>query len=319
MKKISVIVPVYNVKDYIEDCVKSLVNQSFKDYEILLINDGSTDGSDKICEVYEKKYKNVTLFTKKNGGLSDARNYGVSKSNGEYITFVDSDDYVDKFFLEKLYLAIKTKNSEISMCFYEKVPEKTIEIKETEIDMKKIEIVEKNDIFNYLLTPNTSTPYEIGTCKLIRKEILDDVKFPIGIVHEDTATSYKIFEKANKISVINEKLYYYRQREGSITHKFNEKRLDLINVLKQRQNFFDKKSKHLQQKHFIFMFNRLCRLRYEAKTNKVAYKKVDISIKKLLKNNIIKDFNYKDRIKFFISGRFGKIANIAIKLKDNIK
>lgn len=317
--KISVVVPVYNVKKFLKDCVESLVNQTFDDYEILLINDGSTDGSDKICEELSQKYKIVKTYNKKNGGLSDARNYGVLKSNGEYITFVDSDDYVHTQFLEKLYKGIEKGKTDISMCFYDKVPENAIITNCIINENTMIEEKEVDELFDILLTSNKSTPYETGTCKLIKKTILEKVKFPVGLLHEDTATTYKLFDNTNKISIINEKLYYYRQREGSITHVFNEKRLDLIGILNERQKYFDSKSKHLRYKHFTFMFNRFCRLRYESRFNKKSYKRVDIAINELLKNDTFKTSNINQKLKFYILGKCGFLTNVIIKLKDKNK
>ena len=318
--KISVVVPVYNVKDYLEDCVNTLINQSIDDYEILLINDGSTDGSDKICSMLEKKYKVVKTYSKQNGGLSDARNFGVGKAKGEYVTFVDSDDYVNKFFLEKLLAGVTSQKCDISMCFYEKVPEKNI-IEQS--DIKKVsnfEVITRERLFHILLTPNVSTFYETGTCKLIKKEILEEVNFPVGILHEDTATSYRIFDKVDKVCIINDKLYYYRQREGSITHTFNEKRLDLINILIDRQEFFNKKNdKVLQKKHFIFMSNRFCRLRFEAKGNIKSYEKIDNSIKELLKDKTFKLLPIKQRISMSFWGKNAKVANFVLRIKSKFK
>ena len=114
--KVSVIVPVYNVEKYLRKCLASLVNQDFEDYEIIIVNDGSPDNSQEIIDEYTKKYKFIRSFTKENGGLSSARNYGIDKARGDYIAFVDSDDYVDVAFLKELYEAITKDGSDIAVC-----------------------------------------------------------------------------------------------------------------------------------------------------------------------------------------------------------
>lgn len=321
MKKmlISVIVPVYNVEKYLNDCVNSLINQSFENYEILLIDDGSTDNSSKICKDLSKNNSKVKYFSKKNGGLSDARNFGVGKSEGEYVTFVDSDDYVDYYFLEKLYNGVKDNKALISMCFYKKVPEKTLLFERSNFNKFEIKFVENDYLFNNLLTSNKSTPYETGTCKLIKKELFNDLIFPVGILHEDTATTYKLFNKSKYVSIIDEELYFYRQREGSITHVFNLKRLSLINILLDRQLFFNNLSYNLSIKHFIFMFNRFVRLRYEAKDLKEAYIIIDNAIVDLLNNEVFFKLPFVKKILFYIFAKCSFISNIFIFLKDFIK
>ena len=120
MPKVSIILPVYNVAPYLRRCMDSIINQTYRNIEIICIDDGSTDKSSQLCDEYSQKDKRIIVIHKKNGGQSDARNVGITVATGKYIAFVDSDDYIDEQFLEQLYLAIKKNKSDISMCKYKK-------------------------------------------------------------------------------------------------------------------------------------------------------------------------------------------------------
>ena len=154
MPKVSVIVPVYNVEKYIEKCLNSLVNQTLKDIEIIIVNDGSKDNSDKIIKIYQEKYDNIIYLTKKNGGLSDARNYGIPYAKGEYIAFLDSDDYVENDIYEKMYNKAKENNSDYVECdFIWEYPNKSIIDKGEEYTgkhemLQKIRVVAWNKLIN---------------------------------------------------------------------------------------------------------------------------------------------------------------------------
>ena len=136
---ISVIVPVYNVEKYISRCIESIMKQTYKNIEIILIDDGSTDNSGKICDEYSLKDDRINVIHKKNGGLSDARNTGLDIAKGKYISLIDSDDFVSKFFIETLYNTCKNENCEIAICEYERVYEEKEEISDLEND-NKVEI-----------------------------------------------------------------------------------------------------------------------------------------------------------------------------------
>lgn len=226
---ISIIVPVYNVESYLKRCVDSLLSQTIHNYEILLIDDGSTDESGYICDIYSKKYSFVKTFHKENGGLSDARNYGIDRASGAYLTFVDSDDYVRNDYLEILYNLIIINKADISIGVWKEVyddgSEKTIYP-----NRKKIEITDDNNVM--LEKMLYQKLFDTSACaKLYKKELFCKIKFPKGKLYEDLATIYKTFLLAKRISYTNEPIYYYYKRINSITNScFKEKDLDLLEI-----------------------------------------------------------------------------------------
>lgn len=202
---ISVIVPVYNVENYLPKCLETISQQTFKNIEIIIIDDGSTDDSGKICDEFATGELRAKVFHKKNGGLSSARNFGISKSKGDYLAFIDSDDYVSKDFIEKLYFAAIDTGAEIVICGYNntKPGEKILTGRKSTIDLlTKQENIE-------ILTWN----------KLYARRLFIDCKieFPVGKKHEDTLTTYKLLAAASKVAYITDNLYHYRERANSIT------------------------------------------------------------------------------------------------------
>ena len=222
MIKVSVIVPVYNVEDYLEKCLDSLVNQTLKEIEIIVVNDGSPDNSEKIIDKYAKKYKNIKAYTKENGGLSDARNYGIKKATGEYLAFVDSDDYIDKSMLEKMYQKAKTNNLDIVVCNSINVYDDN-----TTIEIQSNLNYSSDHIKNYLI----SAP--MACTRIYKKELFDNIEFKKGIYYEDLELTPKLVKYTNKIDFLDEGLYYYYQRTGSIMKQkeWNDKLLNIFTVL----------------------------------------------------------------------------------------
>ncbi|MCI8486655.1 MAG: glycosyltransferase family 2 protein [Clostridia bacterium] len=217
MEKISIIIPVYNVEKYLDKCLNSIVNQTYENIEVLVINDGTKDNSQEIIDLYKNKYPNkIYSFTKENGGLSDARNYGIDKATGDYITFIDSDDYIDVTMIEKLYNKIKMDNADVSACEcyfeYEK------KIKRVGLNIDDNENIK--DIMIKLF------PSAWG--KLYKKHIFINNNFKKGIWFEDVEFLMRVYPTISKVSVVKEPLYYYIQRENSITYTYNEKLNDLI-------------------------------------------------------------------------------------------
>ena len=236
-KKVSIVVPVYNVEKYIDRCLESLVNQTLKDIEIIVVNDGSTDNSKEVIEKYQKEYPEMLkVYTIKNSGAAKARNIGLEKASGEYIGFVDSDDFVSKTMFEELYNKAINDNADIVKCAYYRVQEDKCIERETdsEYDYGKSIHEDKSLIIN-------STPYIWN--KIFRKKMLDSykIKFPDIQIYEDLVFTYKSFMVANKISKVNNPLYYYIViRENSLTFKFSEKRFDIFPAFKELTSFAKK-------------------------------------------------------------------------------
>lgn len=208
---ISIIVPIYKVEQYIRSCIESLICQTYENLEIILVDDGSPDNSGQICDEYAKKDSRIKVIHKENGGLSDARNVGLSLAKGEYIGFVDSDDRIHPEMYEELMKSMEKYHSDISMCGYYKEFEdgmllpfifKEMEIEKREAMIKLLEDVEiRNFVWN----------------KLYKRQVLENIQFPEREEFEDILTLYKIFLKAQKVSNVEKALYYYRIRENSIT------------------------------------------------------------------------------------------------------
>ena len=206
--KISVVVAAYNIADFISQCFESIISQTYDNYEVIVINDGSTDNTLSICQSYAKKHANFIVINQKNQGLSAVRNRGVKESTGEYITFVDGDDYLAPDYLQKLYQNLQTSKSEISVCGFTTFPNQAIEL-------PRQEILSGQDATIKLLTEQDN--YQIVSWnKLYKKSLFENIAFPIGKIHEDSLTTYKLFAAADKVSFLNESLYFYRQRKGSI-------------------------------------------------------------------------------------------------------
>lgn len=211
--KVSVIVPVYNVEEYLARCLDSLVNQSLKDIEIIVVNDGSPDNSQKIIDNYCKKYKNIKSFIKENGGLSDARNFGIEKAQGEYIAFLDSDDYVTIDMYMEMYNKAKSGNFDMVVCDLNYVYDDKI-IKAS-CNIKK----DTNNIKDVMLNI-----YPAAWNKIFKRNLMDKgIRFKKGVWFEDVEFIYRLLPYINTIGVVHKAFNQYVQREGSITNTINKK------------------------------------------------------------------------------------------------
>lgn len=229
MTKVSIIVPVYNVEKYIEKCLASLINQTLQDIEIIIVNDGSTDGSKKIIEKYLEN-KKIKYLEKENGGLADARNYAIPYAKGEYIGFVDSDDYVEKTMFEKMYNKAKQEDADMVECdFIWEYPKKN------KIDTGKIYKGKKQAIVEARV---------VAWNKIIKRQILQStkIKFPKGLRYEDVEFFYKLIPNLNKISFIKEPLVHYVQRDTSIANTQNEKTAQIFEILENVINYYIEKN-----------------------------------------------------------------------------
>lgn len=213
--KISIIVPVYKVEKYIHKCIDSILNQTFKDFELILVDDGSPDNCGKICDEYAKKDNRIIVIHKENGGQATARNIALDIAKGEYIGFVDSDDYIKPDMYEKLYNACSLNNSDISVIGFREINENGNSIYEY--------IPDKLYFFDALKRAHMWN-------KLFNKKLFfeNNLFFQSGRYYEDLELFPKLFVKANKISEVKDIGYIYLQREGSTTREKNEKILDML-------------------------------------------------------------------------------------------
>lgn len=238
MAAISILVPVYNVEKYLERCIDSILKQSFQNFDLLLVNDGSTDKSGEICDKYKKLDNRVHIIHKKNEGVAEARNicikWALKNSDSEWITFIDSDDWVHRDYLKLLYNAAQEGNTEISCCNYIRTGD--------EKNIPTIGIVQSMSA----ITPENlcvKNGMSLGVVwgKLYKKFLWNDIVFPYGKIHEDEFTTYKLLFKCNMITVLDcEIYYYYINPNGIMNSEWSVKRLDILDALENQIEFFNK-------------------------------------------------------------------------------
>lgn len=237
MPKVSVIVPVYNVEKYVEKCLKSLANQTLQEIEIIVVDDGSKDGSKSIVDNYIKKYPDkIKYLYKENGGLSSARNFGIPYANGEYIAFLDSDDYVEPTMYEEMYNLAKKEDADMVECdFIWEYPNKQKYDYGVVYNGKK-EAIEKARV--------------VAWNKLIKREIIESekIEFPFGLRYEDVEFFYKLVPSLNKISFMKKYFIHYVQRENSIANTQNTKTKDIFKVLNNVIEFYKNKGYYEEYK-----------------------------------------------------------------------
>ena len=225
---ISVVVPVYNVDRYVSKCLDSIINQTYKNLEIIVINDGSSDNSLNICKEYANKDNRIIVLDQDNCGLSETRNRGINIASGKYIGFIDSDDVISPYMFEYLYKAITENNSDISICgcdYFARNP--------CFDTLYKVSNINCIDALKELMIDRKITNHAVD--KLYKKNLFDSIKFPVGKKYEDICVMYRLFLNCNSISFINCKLYGYYQRVGSITGEYNiNTTIDFINAINNR-------------------------------------------------------------------------------------
>lgn len=259
MSQISVIVPVYKCADYIHRCVDSILNQTFSDFELILVDDGSPDNCGEICEEYAKKDSRIKVLHQENGGQASARNSGVKISQSEWLHFVDSDDAIHPKMLETLYNNATENNVKISMCSAFQGSEIPEDFNKSFEDSKTlIEMTEENILH---LCKNEKYYYWIVCAKLIHKSIFEKYSFTEGRIYEDNAIVCKWLYEAKKVTVNSAPLYFYYVNTESTTKKnFTEKRLDVLWAFKEQIEFFDSLG-------YEKMLNHLCTYYFEISAN----------------------------------------------------
>ena len=229
MDLVSVIVPVYKVEKYIHECINSIINQSYDNLEIILVDDGSPDNCGDICDNYALLDNRVKVIHKENGGLSDARNAGLNIAKGEYIVFVDSDDYIDVDMISILYKRIKESRADMAICNYLFVNENNVPIREKNAMLPKIDKIYTGLQILRGVTQEEGGYFVTVWNRMYRKELWKNIRFPKGKQHEDEYILHEICLKCSMVVGISRPLYNYRQRKGSImSSQYDVKRLDVI-------------------------------------------------------------------------------------------
>jgi glycosyltransferase involved in cell wall biosynthesis len=294
MPTVSIIVPVYNVEQYIRKCIDSILSQTFRDFELILVNDGSSDGSGEICNEYTAQDKRVKVIHKKNGGLSDARNAGIEVAVGTYIGFVDSDDWIEPNMYEILYNLCVGYSADISTC----------SINVWDLNNKK-----KTKDYNYNTRVLSSrlaikcmydgklSGYPAWN-KLYKREVFDKIRFPVGRIFEDVAIMYRLYGSANRIVFIDSPLYNYNYRESSITRsEFSEKRFDVVLNYNETYSYMAKKYPEiceiLEKNFFESLRSMICDIIIERSVIKnykylcEIFKLISENNNRIIKNNLI--------------------------------
>ena len=237
---ISVIVPVYRVEEYLERCVKSILSQTYENLEVILVDDGSPDQCPAICDACAEKDARVKVIHQENKGLSGARNAGIDAASGEYLAFVDSDDYVSPHFIEELYQLLQDTGCAIGQCRFSYVKGNGL----VEEGDSAFCIYRGESLMEQLYGPEEkATCFVVAWNKLYRAELFKEtgIRYPEGRIHEDEATTYRLFHEAKKLAFLDRALYgYYTENGGSITSVFSAKRLQWLTAHEERIAFFKK-------------------------------------------------------------------------------
>lgn len=317
--KISVIIPIYNVEKYLYKSIESVINQTYKNLEIILIDDGSIDNSSQICDEWKKKDNRIKVIHKENGGVSSARNLGLEKATGSYIAFLDPDDYIEATMYEKLYNSILKNNSNLAMCGFKFVYENNHNEKiVNEINLPKIV---ENNIYPYLLNigyiekENQLHTQNIMGCvwrALFSKELLNNLYFEKLAVCEDLAFIIDVFDRKPKVSIVNEPLYSYLQRNNSYVHSYNEQKI------KQRINAYKTIIPKIENKVNTDNINAYKFHIYASIINELLKNGHRKQVKQIVEDEYLKNFNTKQNYtlakKFTISFKH-KIAYFFIYKK----
>lgn len=259
-QKVSVIVPIYKVEPYLKRAVDSILHQTYHNLEIILVDDGSPDQCGRICDDYAKEDNRITVIHKENGGLSDARNAGLDAAHGEYIVFVDSDDFIAEDYVETLMQCLKKYDADVAMCSYAVTA--SVELDESIFKASRdetVEVCDRRELLNNLYDANhkDATYFIVSWNKIYKASLWQDVRFPKGRIHEDEATTYKIYDRAQKGVYLHRPLYGYFTAPSSITRdRFNIKRMQWMDALDDRIVYFEDKTAQLneeakQEKEFL--------------------------------------------------------------------
>ncbi len=251
MDLISIIVPVYNVQNELRRCIDSLISQTYRELEIILVDDGSTDASGEIADEYQKMDHRISVIHKQNGGLSDARNCGIDSCKGEYLYFVDSDDYICSETIELLYRNLKENEADMAIA-------SAIIGSEAQYKWEQLEnnaVVCSGEKILELQDRDNSLDLSVAWNKLYKRHLFETVRYPLGKRNEDEFVTYKIFYLSTKCVYVHAKTYYYFQREDSIMNQpFSIKNLDIIEAYEEKVTFWEGKNSILFDKSVAALF-----------------------------------------------------------------
>ncbi len=225
--QVSIIVPVFNVKRYLMECLDSILSQTYNNFELILIDDGSTDGSGEICDEYAAKDSRIVVIHKENGGVAEVRNLGISRAKCEYICFVDSDDVVAPTYIQVLYETAIKDGAGIVMCDYDSFIDGEAIPKDIISKNKEKIVITENEMEDEAFSAENTVMLVIPINKIYKKSLLERVKYPTGKIHEDAYVYHRLLHEAGQVVFLPDVLYYYRKRADSITNsRFTIKELE---------------------------------------------------------------------------------------------
>lgn len=314
-KLISVIVPIYKVENFLNKSVESVLNQSYKNFELILVNDGSPDNCPKMCDDWAKKDSRIKVLHKENGGLSSARNAGLNICKGEYIAFLDSDDYLEKDYLKKLLAAMLANDADLVICGLNYVDENGVEIKNNNKVLTP-KIYKQQEKFDIIFKDNTINSV-VAWNKLYARQIFDKLRYPEGKIHEDEFIIYDVINNCKKdICVITDKLYNYLIRSDSImgSKRPTEKMLHAIESKKVKLDKLDKNDKnyHYAVEQYLSIFiQTFIKVRSDKELRDKVFKQFKQEYK-IYKKDLA---DFKTKIKCFMFRYLKNLLLIIYKLK----
>ena len=303
MAEVSIIVPVYNVEKYLSFCLDSLVNQTFKDIEIICVNDGSTDNSTEVLEHYAGFDKRIKIINKENGGLSSARNAGLDAATAKYIAFVDSDDFVSHFLVERAYNFVQKKNADFAAFGFDYVVGNSLKLYESGFSFPKSLVgkcVYETDLNENFYTKIHPTAWcKFYSAKLIQN---NNLRFCEDIIFEDLPFAAEVYLSANRMVYTNLPLYYYRaERQGSILSRRDEKTVDFMTAIERVDDVFHKYGRFEKYKNVLMQYNIQRSIHYFITVDGAYREKFFYSMKKYFSK-----FNFKE----YDRRRFAKDKNL---------
>lgn len=316
---ISIVVPVYNVQDYIVQCIGSLINQTYRNLEIIIIDDGSTDKSGAICDSFAVKDSRIVVKHIENCGLSEARNTGIRIAKGTYICFVDSDDYVSIDYVQRLYDAINKYNADISVCTMARVSGNRKKTRELGTEG----YFTKNEMFELVFTEYTFVGVYAWN-KMYKAALFTNVLYPKGMHFEDSGTTYKLIEKCDRCAFVDEPLYIYRvARPGQITNTKLDYFLDKETFLTEMEEFFQNNNSAVLYSFYTYyvfsLLNILERCALSEYMMSDLARSADIALKRLLSKYNMSYLPMKLRIKSLMYLRSEFVFRNVCRIKNQIK
>lgn len=294
MSEIAIIIPVYNVEKYLCRCLDSILSQTVQAFTVVLVDDGSTDNSGKICDNYSSDNKRIVVIHKPNGGLSSARNAGLDwvseHTEIEWVTLIDSDDFVSSDYLEQLISAAEFYHTEISVCGFERTENNFISGSNNE--EQKTEKIEVADFYR-----NYGVNATVAWGKLYKLSLFNEIRYPVGKLHEDEFVTYRLLFQTDYIAYVNKKLYAYFINNSGIMANWNPKRLDSLDAIKERMKYFAANGYNdlVEEHHKTYVWNLVNHIKAIKATGNSKYLKYLIRLRHELR---LKLLQYRSQIKF---------------------